>query len=211
MTKHPITVCYSRVSTGDQKTGLEAQHQALTDFATREGLDAQLVDDEGVSGGVHPDTRPGLGPVLAQLDREGGVLVAVRFDRIARSLADLATLLDRALARGWTIRVLDAAGLDLSTPMGRMVAGVLGSVAAFERDLIRARTREALAALKAQGVVLGRPKLMSHEIEAEIVSLRSGGLTFQGIADKLNAAGTLTPTGKCWNPSLVRKVVVRAA
>jgi DNA invertase Pin-like site-specific DNA recombinase len=207
----PIVVAYARVSTAEQHAGIDAQRAALAAECERRGWEPEWVIDQGVSGGTAPDARPGLGPALQALDQRGGVLVAARFDRIARSLADLALLLDRALARGWTILVVDAAGLDLTTPTGRMVAGVLGSVAAFERDLIRARTREALAARKAAGVKLGRPRLVDPALTRRVCELRAQGMTLWGIADLLNDEGTLTPTGKRWSAALVRKLTLRAA
>lgn len=207
----PLVVAYSRVSTAEQVAGIDAQRAALAAECARRGWEPEYVTDQGVSGGIAPDLRPALGPVLAALDARGGVLVASRFDRIARSLADLALLLDRALARGWTILVVDASGLDLTTPTGRMVAGVLGSVAAFERDLIRARTREALAARKAAGVKLGRPRLVDPALTRRVCALRAEGLTLWGIAEVLNGEGITTPTGRQWNASLVRKLTLRAA
>jgi len=133
-----------------------------------------------------------------------------RLDRLGRSLADLAALLDRAQARGWVVVVLDVAGLDMSTPVGRMTAGVLGSVAAFERDLIRARTREALAARRAAGVRLGRPRLLEPRLAERIRAERATGSTLASIADRLNAEQVNTPTGRQWTPATVRKITFQA-
>jgi len=106
--------------------------------------------------------------------------------------------------------VLDVAGLDMSTPVGRMTAGVLGSVAAFERDLIRARTREALAARKAAGVRLGRPRLLDPRLAERIRAERSAGSTLQAIAERLNAEQVRTPTGREWTPATIRKITLQA-
>ena len=205
----PVVVAYLRVSTAEQAAGLDAQRETLSTEANARGWTPTYVTDRGVSGSVRPDNRPALGPALADLDARGGVLMVHRFDRVSRSLADLASLLDRAQRRGWTLLVTDAAGLDLSSPTGRMVAGVLGSVAAFERDLIRARTREALAARKAAGVRLGRPRQLAPAVAARIRARRSAGATLWAIAAELNAAGITTPTGRAWTHATVRKVALQ--
>ena len=205
----PICVAYSRVSTSEQLAGLDAQHEAMSAEAARRGWAPEYLIDRGVSGSVTPDSRPALGPALARLDAHGGVLMVARFDRVSRSLADLALLLDRAQRRGWVVVVTDAAGLDLSTPTGRMVAGVLGSVAAFERDLIRARTREALAARKAAGVRLGRPRQLDPATAARIHARRANGATLWSIAHELNAEGITTPSGRPWTHATVRKITMQ--
>ncbi len=208
----PLVVGYARVSTSEQQAGMDAQTIALHAEAERRGLgDLRLVVDHGVSGGITPDARPALGPLLAQLDARGGTLLVARLDRLGRSLADLAGLLDRAQARGWAVVVLDVAGLDMSTPVGRMTAGVLGSVAAFERDLIRARTREALAARKAAGVRLGRPRLLDPTLAVRIRAERAAGSTLAAVADRLNVEGIRTPTGREWTPATVRKITLQEA
>lgn len=208
----PLTVGYVRVSTTDQAAGADAQHTAIRVAAEQRGWDAlEVATDIGVSGGMVPNARPALGPLLARLDRQGGTLLVARLDRLSRSLADLAQLLDRAQSRGWSLVILDVAGLDMATPVGRMTAGVLGSVAAFERDLIRARTREALAARKAAGVILGRPRLLDPVIAQRIRGERNAGATLQAVASRLNAETITTPTGRSWSPALVRKVTLQVA
>ncbi len=206
----PLTVGYARVSTTEQQAGLDAQTIAIHAEAERRGWTVEVAVDHGVSGGITPDARPALGPLLAQLDARGGTLLVARLDRLGRSLADLATLLDRAQARGWAVVVLDVAGLDMSTPVGRMTAGVLGSVAAFERDLIRARTREALAARRAAGVRLGRPRLLDPTLADRIRAERTAGSTLAAVADRLNVEGVRTPTGREWTPATVRKITLQA-
>jgi len=207
----PLVIGYARVSTTEQQAGMDEQTIALRAEAERRGLgDLRLVTDYGVSGGIIPDARPALGPVLAELDRRGGTLLVARLDRLGRSLADLAALLDRAQARGWVVVVLDVAGLDVSTPVGRMTAGVLGSVTPFERDLIRARTRAALAARRAAGVRLGRPRLLEPRLAERIRAERATGSTLAAIADRLNAEQVNTPTGRQWTPATVRKITLQA-
>jgi DNA invertase Pin-like site-specific DNA recombinase len=82
-------------------------------------------------------------------------------------------------------------------------------VAEWERKIIGTRTREALAARKAAGVRLGRPRQLDPAIADRIRAERASGATFQAIADGLNAEGIATPTARAWSPTLVRKVALQ--
>ena len=98
---------------------------------------------------------------------------------------------------------------DLGTSSGRAMAGMLAVFAAFERDLISERTRDALAVKRAQRVHTGRRSTLPDEIRARIRRERKAGKTLQAIADRLNADGIPTGQGgKEWRPSSVRTVAV---
>ena len=96
-----------------------------------------------------------------------------------------------------------AEGFDLSTDGGELTAGLLASVAQYERRLIGARTREAMAAGKARGARYGR--LIEHAPEARHIvgEMRAGAATLQAIADRLTAEGISTPRGGPWRTSNV--------
>ena len=95
----------------------------------------------------------------------------------------------------------------MSTPTGRLVAGVLASAAAFERDLIRARTREGLAAKRAQGVRLGRPQRLPTSTIERILALRGEGVSLRRIAAQLDEEAVATAGGGSWGLSSVRAVL----
>ncbi|WP_158508123.1 MULTISPECIES: recombinase family protein [Micrococcus] len=98
-----MALAYVRVSTEDQAEHgafLNAQRAALAAEADRRGWDVEVVADEGQSG--KSLKRPGPQSALTRLDRgETDVLLAVRLDRVSRSVADFAGLLDRCQRRGW--------------------------------------------------------------------------------------------------------------
>ena len=193
---------YARVSTFDQAEGglgLAAQMATVTSaIADRGWALAGEVIDSAVSGAVAPDERPALGPALEALD-DGDVdaLVVARLDRAARSLLAWAELVERSRRHGW-VMVSVAEGFDLSTDTGELTAGLLAVVAQYERRLIGARTREAMAAAKARGVRYGRP--IEHRPEARRIvgEMRAAGATMQRIADRLAAEGIPTPRGGPW-------------
>ena len=170
------------------------------------------MSDPATSGKVAPDKRDGLGPALARLDRgEADALIAVRLDRISRSVADFAGLLDRAGRKEWGI-VLQSPALDLADPAGRFTANVLASAAQYERELIGARTREGLAQRRAEGVRLGRPRSLPDDVTARILLARERGESFAAIANALNADAVPTAQGGSrWYPSSVRAAAVAAA
>src|SRR5205823_3822632 len=99
-------------------------------------------------------------------------------------------------------------GVDLSTAAGQFLANVMASAAEWERAIIGQRTRDALAAKRAQGHRLGRPRQMAPETTVLVVGLRSKGMTFAAVADELNRQGVpTTRRGATWYPSTVRAVM----
>jgi DNA invertase Pin-like site-specific DNA recombinase len=131
-----------------------------TDGQTLAAQDAQLhaagcakVYSEKVSG-ARTD-RVELGKLLKRLD-EGDVLIVTRLDRLARSTRDLLNILDTVAKAGAGFRSLADAWADTTTPHGRLMLTVLGGLAEFERELIRARTGEGRKRAMARGVKFGR-------------------------------------------------------
>jgi DNA invertase Pin-like site-specific DNA recombinase len=102
-------------------------------------------------------------------------------------------------------------GIDLSTPAGEFMAGVMASAAQWERRIIGTRTREALAAKKATGARLGRPSSLPPEVRERIATERADGRTWMAIADRLNRDQVGTSQGGArWYPSSVRAVYLAA-
>jgi len=207
----PLALGYVRVSTLDQAehgASLAAQRAALTEEAARRGWDLEIVADEGMSG--KNLNRPGMLAALDRLDAGlADMLLATRLDRISRSVADFAGLLDRSTRRGWDLVLLDPA-LDTTTPAGRFTANVLASAAQYERELIASRTREGMAQRKAEGATFGRPRLMPDDVVARILTERAAGLSLARIADGLNRDGVPTAHGgSAWHASTVKRVCDR--
>jgi DNA invertase Pin-like site-specific DNA recombinase len=139
--------------------------------------------------------RPALDAALdAVQSGDADVLVVAKLDRLSRSVADFAALLDRAQRKGWGLVALDL-GVDTTTPAGELVANVMAAVAQWERRTIGQRTREGLAAKRASGVRLGRPPVLPAKVVVRIVQERAAGRTLQAIADGLTAAGIPTARG----------------
>ncbi len=143
---------YARVSTHDQTA--ENQLIELRAYVAARGWSAIEYIDEGVSGSK--DRRPALDQLIADVRRHRvQAVVAWRLDRLGRNLRHLVTLLDEWASRGIVFCTLQE-GIDSGTAAGRLVAGVLGSIAQFERDRLRERVMAGLARARAQGKRLGR-------------------------------------------------------
>lgn len=144
---------YVRVSTRDQHP--EAQANRLV----AEGCE-RIFTDEGVSGKFA--SRPQWDECLRYL-RPGDTLVTVKLDRIGRSLKNLIEVTEVLQKKGVDLVVLDQA-IDTTSAGGKLIFHVLAAIAEFERDLIRERTMDGLAAAKARGRVGGaQPKLTPRE------------------------------------------------
>jgi len=151
-----LLVGYARVSTNDQDTAL--QLDALKKAGVR------LIFNESGSG-VGP--RPQLQRALKRLCA-GDVLVVWKLDRVARSLGDLLTILDRLKAAGASIRSLTEP-IDTSSPIGEFTFQILGAVAQLERSMIRERVMAGQAAARARGKKWGPPRSLSEGQEAQLV------------------------------------------
>lgn len=205
-------VGYLRVSTQEQAdsgAGLEAQRVAIEAEAERRGWElVRVFEDAGASG--KDLKRPGLQDALALVESGAAdVLCVSKLDRLSRSVHDFSGLLQRAQRRGWSLSVLDLQ-LDTSSPSGALVANVMASVSEWERRIIGARTKDALAARRAAGVQLGRPRETCPVLAERVRSLRSRGETLAEIARRLEAEGVRGPRGGFLDASAVRRLVRQA-
>ena len=204
-------IAYLRVSTteqGDSGLGLEAQRAAIEAWATRSGVEIVETITE-IQSGRNLRNRPQLRAALDDLAAgKASTLVASHVSRLARSVSDLSAMLDTATRKGFDLVALDT-NLDTTTPAGRMVIQMLAAAAEYERAMIGERTRKALAAAQARGVVLGRPVELDQAISELMRRLRETGKTFDEIASELNAQGITTPTGKAWAGNNVARTIGR--
>jgi DNA invertase Pin-like site-specific DNA recombinase len=133
------------------------------------------------------DDRTQLRKALEQIDA-GDVLMVTRLDRLARSTRDLLKTLATVADHNAGFRSLGDAWADTTSPHGCLVLTVLGGLAEFERQLIRARTGEGRARAKARGVKMGRPpKLTPHQIK-EALRRRNAGEPMRDIARTYNVS-----------------------
>ena len=143
---------YARVSTRDQD--LSGQ------LAELEAAGCVHIHREKLSG-ARTD-RPELARALARLGT-GDVLMVTRLDRLARSTRDLLNVINEVSARGAGFKSLKDVWADTTTPHGRLMLTILGGLAEFERELIRARTGEGRLRAAARGVVFGRPRTITSD------------------------------------------------
>ncbi|MDR4020153.1 recombinase family protein [Bifidobacterium sp.] len=167
---------YARVSTNDQTTDLQR------DALERAGCDRILTD---VASGARA-RRPELDHMLDLL-REGDTVVVWKLDRLGRSMRNLVDLMATFDERGVRFRSLTES-MDTSTPGGTLVFNIFGSLAQFERDLIRERTRAGLEAARARGRKGGRPAKLDEKQVREVRRLyKSRTVTVGQIAAMIHA------------------------
>ena len=173
----PMTFGYARVSTHQQD---EALHRDALEAA---GVERIYVDH--ASGAT--SSRPALDQLLGQV-RSGDTVVIWRLDRLGRSLRHLIDLVAELEDRGVGLRSLTES-IDTSTPGGRLIFHVFGSLAEFEKDLIRERTMAGLAAARARGRVGGRPTVWTPDkAKAATAMVASGAHDISTIARALGVS-----------------------
>ena len=168
---------YARVSTDGQS--VEAQVRQLIKAGCKRVF-------REVASGAKTD-RAQLRRLLGQLEA-GDVLTVTRLDRLARSTRDLLNTLATITGKKAGFRSLGDAWADTTTSHGRLMLTVLGGLAEFERDLIRARTGEGRERAKVRGVRMGRkPKLTPHQ-QAEAIKRRDAGEPMRDIGKSFNVS-----------------------
>src|ERR1700683_3822877 len=176
---------YARVSTNDQQT-LTMQNRAMREYATRRGWPIALQVREVNSGAARREAREKL--LEAARRREIDIVLVWRLDRWGRSVTDLlATLQELEHLGGGFVSLTEA--LDLTTPAGRAMAGLLAIFAEFEREILRERTRAGLAQARLNGKQLGRP-ITAGLRAAEIRKLHRAGIAKAEIARRLRIGRT---------------------
>jgi DNA invertase Pin-like site-specific DNA recombinase len=158
------TYGYARVSTNGQDLTSQ-EHELLAAGCAK-------VFKEKVSGAK--TDRAELAKVLRRLE-PGDVLVVTRLDRLARSTRDLLNVLATVAERKAGFRSLKDTWADTTTPHGRLMLTVLGGLAEFERELIRAHTGDGRARAKARGVRFGRPAALTPNQRAEALQRLGNG------------------------------------
>ncbi|MGA9357933.1 MAG: recombinase family protein [Mycobacterium sp.] len=171
---------YARVSTGHQS--LDQQ----VDRLTAAGVDANRVYSDKLSGTSTREQRPGLAALL-DYAREGDAIVVVGIDRLGRNAAEVMTTIRELGERGIVLRSLRE-GIDTSNATGRMVAGVLASLAELELELGRERRSAAREARRARGQSIGRPKALSDERAALARRMHDSGEPAATIATTLKVS-----------------------
>jgi DNA invertase Pin-like site-specific DNA recombinase len=169
---------YARVSTADQTlASQDAQlHQA----------GCAKVYAEKVSGAK--TDRAELGKLIKRLE-PGDVLMVTRLDRLARSTRDLLNILDTIAKAGAGFKSLADHWADTTTPHGRLMLTVLGGLAEFERELIKARTSDGRNRAKARGVRFGRPPVLTaHQRQEALARRNAGNETLVDIARSYNVS-----------------------
>jgi len=211
-----VAVGYLRMSKDDQKLSPAVQRASVEAWARAQG--AHVVAwhlDDGVCSVTLVDKRPGLVAALGDLRVHGaGVLVVAKRDRLARDVVLTATI--EGLVAGAGAHVVSAAGEgNGEAPADQFMRGVIDCAAQYERALIRARTKAALGALRAQGKRAGcipygkrlaadgvhlEPDEREQAVLARVAELHDAGLSVRGIAAQLRSegivgrAGPLAPT-----------------
>lgn len=171
---------YARVSTGHQS--LDQQVDALT----AAGVDDNRVYSDKLSGTSTREQRPGLAAML-DYAREGDAIVVVGIDRLGRNAAEVMTTIREFGARGIVLRSLRE-GIDTSNAAGRMVAGVLASLAELELELGRERRSAAREARRARGQAIGRPKVLDETKAALAQRMHASGEPAAIIAQALGVS-----------------------
>jgi DNA invertase Pin-like site-specific DNA recombinase len=168
-----MKVGYARTSTIEQVAGLDAQLEELKTI----GCD-KIFKEQASSISLREQLENAINFV-----REGDILIVTKIDRLARSVAELLTIIQTLENKKVGLKIINL-NLDTQTPTGKLMINVLGSIAQFEREIMLERQREGIAKAKAEGKYRGR-KPISLAVRKEVLRLAMEGKTKLSIAKQL--------------------------
>lgn len=198
---------YIRVSTSKQDIGPEVQQSALDAEATRNGWELTVYREEAASA-KSLKNRPVLAQALAELKAgKFDALAVSKLDRLSRSVADFAGILETAGRQRWALICLDL-DIDTSTITGAAMAQVTMTFAEMERKKIAERTKDGMAKIKSTtGKHMGRVSTLPEATVSRVMADYSAGASMNRVAAALNSEGVPTAAGGKWYASTVRQVL----
>jgi DNA invertase Pin-like site-specific DNA recombinase len=220
-------ISYIRVSSDEQADsglGLEAQRQRIAAYCDMKGLRlVEVFEDPGISGGKPLASRPAGSRLLSAAKKSKAVVVVAKLDRFFRSVADAASIIaDFDKKRIQLVAI--AEGFDTTNPYGRAMAQMASVFAELERAMIRERTRNAMSVKRARGErISGHApfgwdfdlggRLVANATEQPSIAymrqLRAEGLSFRGIAKRLDSEGIPPKRGRRWMHTTVKSILLR--
>lgn len=172
-----MKIGYARVSTTDQN--LDLQIDALKQAG------CERIYQDTITGSS--TKRPEFDKMIDSL-RAGDVLTVWKLDRIGRSLKHLLQIADDLQGKGIHLHIITQ-GIDTTTPAGKMLFSIMGSIAEYERELIKERVQAGLQAARSRDRVGGRPPALSHEQKKQLVALfHSKALSVSAIAKQFGVS-----------------------
>ena len=178
---------YARISTAyeeakDRNQTFERQVKILTDY----GINEDDIYKDRITGGSKTSERPGYDELMS-IVQPGDTIVVTELSRFSRSLSDLMISVNELLQRQIGIVMLKEK-LEFSTtetnPMAKFQLHLFGAIAEFEKSIIQSRVNEGLAAARARGVKLGRPRTYDPVMEEQVVFDYKSGMTYDDIMKK---------------------------
>lgn len=170
---------YARVSTDSQVAANQVLQVSQAGFIVN-----QYFEDVGVSGTLPAMKRDGFKSMMSKL-KSGDTVITVEISRIGRSTSDVLSIVAKFTEMGVRLRVLNLDGIDLTSPMGKLILTVMAACANFERDLLAERTKSGLRRAVAEGKVLGRPSVISKDV---VLTKLNNGSTLKEIATEANVS-----------------------
>jgi site-specific DNA recombinase len=223
------TISYIRVSSEEQADsglGLEAQRQRIAACCAVKGLHlVEVFEDLAISAGKPLASRPAGSRLLAAAKKGKAVVVVAKLDRLFRSVADAANVIDDFDKKGIDL-VSISEGFDATTIYDKAMMQVASVFAELERGLIRERTRSAMSVKRSRGErISGHApfgsefgaggKLVENAREQKVIArmrrLRAEGLSYRGIAVRLDDEGIRPKRGKRWIHTTVKSIPARNA
>ncbi|HMF12333.1 MAG TPA: recombinase family protein [Gemmataceae bacterium] len=192
---------YIRVSSEEQADsglGLEAQRQRIAAYCAMKGLLlAEVFEDPGISGGKPLATRPAGSQLLAVAKKSKAIVVVAKLDRLFRSVADAASVIAEFDKKGIPLVAIAEAFERSAMSVKRLRGERISGHAPYGRDFGRG----------------GRPvrNAREHKIIARVRRLRAEGLSYRGIATRLDAEGVRPKRGRQWVHTTVKSVLMRNA
>lgn len=183
MTEQGRVFAYVRVSTVTQTVAGQLQEIAAAGFQPPE----YRIVAETVSGSVPAMQRPEFARLVDRLE-PGDILVVSKLDRLGRDAVDVTATVATLSKVPVRVHCLALGGTDLTSSSGHLTMNVLNAVAQFERDLLRERTTAGLAAARAKGTRLGRPRALTKAQEQEAKAQLAKGETVSAIAKSLGVS-----------------------